>query len=224
MTDQFISSKLLRSGTFGVGPYLIPKVIISSRDNDLSLKSIRNKYLLEALGNPNVEVFKEFMKSEFPEAEYILELPIPMKDFFLNYRCLDIFFPYLGVAVELDSHFHDDSENNDIRSDQYMYQTYGIQVIRVRLASKETVEKDLKSLRKILKITKPLSSPWPLDFSDILARDFRRRHPEEIKEIEALEKQYSGGLYNGNLVLSRDQEKILKPILKTLELSYTIWG
>lgn len=224
MTDQFISSKLLRSGTFGVGPYLIPKVIISSRDNDLSLKSIRNKYLLEALGNPNVEVFKEFMKSEFPEAEYILELPVPMKDFFLNYRCLDIFFPYLGVAVELDSHFHDDSENNDIRSDQYMYQTYGIQVIRVRLASKETVEKDLKSLRKILKITKPLPSPWPLDFSDILARDFRRRHPEEIKEIEALEKQYSGGLYNGNLVLSRDQEKILKPILKTLELSYTIWG
>ena len=41
-------------------------------------------------------------------------------------------------------------------------------------------------------------------------------------ELEILEKQFADGLYSGDLILSKEQEIKLKPILKILDISYSI--
>ena len=217
MTDQYIASKLYKSETFRVGNYLIPKFITSKEGNKLGLERIRKNYLKNV--NPGMEVFKE----EFKDLHFIQELPIPMLDSFLCYRCFDIFLPNHGVAIELDSHFHDETEEKDFRSDQYVLRRYGIKVIRVRLASEVTKEKDLKLLRETIPKLKDYGCPWPIDFSDILAHEYKEKHKKEFLEIEKLEKQFSVGLYNGNMVISLSQEKLLKSVLKTLEIKYTVF-
>ena len=224
MTDKYIVSKLLTTEIFSVEGYLLPRKITSKTGNDLNLYQIRKKYLGESEKNPNVKTLLEFMKHEYPETRYIQELPIPMKNFFLNYRCLDFFLPSYGVGIELDSHYHDNTEENDSRADLYISREYGIKVLRLRLASEAHLEKDLDTLRKFFHTHKSLEINFPLDFSDIIASEFRRRNKEVMKEFEELEKKFSVGIYNGNLVITEEQEKIMKSILGILEIKYTIWN
>jgi hypothetical protein len=118
----------------------------------------------------------------------------------------------------LDSHYHDDSKDDDTRSDLYIYQRYGVKVLRFRLASEVTKEKDLKELDKFFHTHKPF------EFSDIIASEFRRKYKEEIKELEDMENQFSCGVYSGNLIIPGEQEKRLKPILRILGISYNVWN
>lgn len=224
MTNQFIASCLLPDSVFDVSGYLIPKKITSKEGNELNLYQIRKKYLEDSEDNPNTKTFLEFLEKKYPRIKYIQELPVPMKDFFLNYRCLDFFLPEYGLGIELDSHYHDDSKDNDTRSDLYIYQRYGVKVIRVRLASEVTKEKDLKELDKFFHTYKPLGFNFPLEFLDIIASEFRRKYKEEIKELEDMENQFSCGVYSGNLIISGEQEKRLKPILRILGISYNVWN
>ena len=144
-------------------------------------------------------------------------------NFFLNYRCFDFFLPRYGVGIELDSHYHDGTENNDTRSDLYVYQNYGVNVLRIRLASETHKEKDLDKLRKFFHTHKPLETNFPLDFSEIIASEFRTKYEKEIKELESMENQFSCGIYIGNLIITKEQEKLLKPVLRILDISYNIW-
>lgn len=224
MTDQFISSCLLPDSVFEVSGYLIPRKITSKDGNELNLYRIRKKYLEDSEDNPNTKTLLEFLSTKYPGVKYIQEFPIPMKDFFLNYRCLDFFLPEYGVGIELDSHYHDDSKDNDTRSDLYIYQKYGVKVLRLRLASEVTKEKDLGRLDKFFHTHKPLEFNFPFEFSDIVASEFRKKYKEEIKELEDMENQFSCGVYSGNLIISGEQEKRLKPILRILGISYNVWN
>lgn len=224
MTNQFIVSCLLPEAVFEVSGYLIPRKITSKDGNELNLYKIRKKYLEDSEDNPNTKTLLEFLSTKYPEVKYIQELPIPMKGFFLNYRCLDFFLPEYGVGIELDSHYHDDSKDNDTRSDLYIYQRYGVKVLRFRLASETTKEKDLKELDKFFHTHKPLEFSFPLEFSDIVSSEFREKYEEEIKELEDMENQFSCGVYSGNLIISGEQEKRLKPIFRILGISYNVWN
>lgn len=224
MTNQFIVSCLLPEVVFEVSGYLVPRKITSKDGNELNLYRIRKKYLEDSEDNPNTKTLIEFLSTKYPEVNYIQEFPIPMKDFFLNYRCLDFFLPEYGVGIELDSHYHDDSKDDDTRSDLYIYQKYGVRVLRFRLASETTKEKDLKELDKFFHTHKPLGFNFPLEFSDIVASEFRKKYKEEIKELEDMENQFSCGVYSGNLIISGEQEKRLKPILRILGISYNVWN
>lgn len=223
MKDQFITSKILRTDTFSISGYILPRKILSKDGNDLNLSKIRKTYLEESKDNPNVDIFLRFMKEEYPGEIYIQELPVPMRNFFLNYRCFDFFLPRYGVGIELDSHYHDGTENNDTRSDLYVYQNYGVNVLRIRLASETHKEKDLDKLRKFFHTHKPLETNFPLDFSEIIASEFRTKYEKEIKELESMENQFSCGIYSGNLIITKEQEKLLKPVLRILDISYNIW-
>lgn len=222
MTDQFIISKLLRTDIFSLEGYLIPRKITTKDGKEFNLYKIRKKYLEETKENPNTKALIEFLDKEYPELIYIQELPIPMKNFFLNYRSLDFFLPRYGLGVELDSHYHDDTENNDNRSDLYVYRKYGIRVIRLRLASESHKEIDLARIRKYLHTNKPLEYNFPLDFSDIIVQEFKNKYNKEMKELEMIESQFSWGMYNGNLIITEEQEKNLKPILKLFDLTYNV--
>lgn len=222
MTNQFIVSKLLGTDVFSLDGYLIPRKITSKDGNELNLYKIRKKYLEETKENPNTKALIKFLSEEYPGLVYIQELPIPMKNFFLNYRSLDFFLPRYGLGIELDSHYHDDTKNNDDRSDLYVYREYGIEIIRSRLASEIYKEKDITRVRKYLHTHKPLEYNFPLDFSDIIVKEFRDKHSKEMKELETIESQFSWGMYNGNLTITKEQEKLLKPVLKIFGLSYNI--
>ena len=45
----------------------------------------------------------------------------------------------------------------------------------------------------------------------------------KIKELESMENQFSCGIYSGNLIITKEQEKLLKPVLRILDISYNIW-
>lgn len=224
MTNQFIVSCLLPEAVFDVSGYLVPRKITSKDGNGLNLYRIRKKYLEDSVDNPNTKTLIEFLSTKYPGVKYIQELPIPMKGFFLNYRCLDFFLPEYGVGIELDSHYHDDSKDNDTRSDLYIYQKYGVKVLRLRLASEVTKEKDLGRLDKFFYTHKPLGFNFPLEFSDIVASEFRKKYKGKIKELEDMENQFSCGVYSGNLIISGEQEKRLKSILRILGISYNVWN
>lgn len=75
---------------------------------------------------------------------YIKEFPIIIEDRDLwdmitnklgisnntNYYLLDYFFPYLGIAVEIDSEYHDTKQRYDIARDIYIKSVYGLETIR----------------------------------------------------------------------------------------------
>lgn len=222
MTDYFIASGVYKDETFLVDQYILPRSIYSKNGNELKLKKLREKYLEEGKTNLNVSVFKEYMKDNFPDIKYIQEFPIPILNSFLCYRCLDFFLPYLGFGVELDSHYHDETGIEDSRSDLYVYKKFGVQILRLRLASESHRKEDLERLERKIKKTKPLEFQWPLDFTDSIADTQRKKYLREFLELESLEKQYSEGLYNGNLILSVDQESRLKHLLRRYNISYSI--
>lgn len=222
MTDQFIASGVYRDETFLIDQYVLPRVIYSKNGNELKLKKLREKYLESGETNINVLVLKNYLKNNFQDLDYIQELPIPMLDSFLCYRCLDFFFPYLGLGIELDSHYHDYSKLDDSRSDLYVYKKFGIKILRLRLASELSRDSDLRKLEKTIKKSKPLDFKWPLDFTYSIADTQKKKYKEEFLELELLEKQYSDGLYNGNLIISVEQESKLKHILRRYNISYSI--
>ena len=84
------------------------------------------------------------------------------------------------------------------------------------------LKSSIESGNGIFKTTKFLDFPWPLDFSEQIAEEFKNKYKEEIMELEILEKQFADGLYSGDLILSKEQEIKLKPILKILDISYSI--
>lgn len=217
MNNNYIASKLYGTEIYKVGPYILPKQI-----GNLKLKEIRGNYIYKGKYNPNVQEFLRFMEEEFPEINFIQELIIPTNKFVIQYRSLDFFIPNIGVAIELDSHYHDDTKESDKRTDLYLYKKYGIKTLRVRLASQTEKEIGLNKLRKLFKTTKFLDFPWPLDFSEQIAEEFKNKYKEEMMELEILEKQFADGLYSGDLILSKEQEIKLKPILKILDISYSI--
>ena len=168
MNNNYIASKLYGTEIYKVGPYILPK-----RIGNLKLKEIRGNYIYKGKYNPNVQEFLRFMEEEFPEINFIQELIIPTNKFVIQYRSLDFFIPNIGVAIELDSHYHDDTKESDKRTDLYLYKKYGIKTLRVRLASQTEKEIGLNKLRKLFKTTKFLDFPWPLDFSEQIAEEFK---------------------------------------------------
>ena len=62
-----------------------------------------------------------------------------------------------------------------------------------------------------------------MDFSESIATESIPKYEQEIKELESMENQFSCGIYSGNLIITKEQEKLLKPVLRILDISYNIW-
>lgn len=75
---------------------------------------------------------------------------------------LDYYFPTLGLAVELDSDYHD-PDKDKIR-DEYLKEL-GITTFRINGLEKESVQKsEFKKLTALMRSIKPLQSPLLFDF------------------------------------------------------------
>ena len=142
---------------FKIGDYTVPKFIHTKSCNSFDLEKKREESLLESK-NPNNTAFEEFIERlknstyKRGELDYIKEFPLLIDTY--TYRdiaklrlspelagcdevynksfiLLDYFFPKLGIAVELDSHYHDDRKPLDLVRDIYSESFYGISTIRV---------------------------------------------------------------------------------------------
>ena len=164
----------------------------------------RNHHLTSdySLTNSSWEAYLSKIDSNYKNRElwYIREFPLPIiskelyrdlarkfKDSNLlnsiwnnKFFMLDYFFPNLGLAVELDSHWHDGREKEDKIRDLYIESTYGIKVIRavgygVRMdpiSDNKFNNKFKRTVKDICQQKKragyDIDSPFYLNFDDFL--------------------------------------------------------
>lgn len=144
--------------TFKIGEYYtVPKYIHTKSCNSYDLEKKREESLLESK-NPNNIAFEGFIERlrtstyKKGELDYIKEFPLLIdrsvyqdiarlrlpselagcdEIFNKSFILLDYFFPKLGIAVELDSHYHDQRKPLDLVRDIYTETYFGISTIRV---------------------------------------------------------------------------------------------
>jgi len=128
-----------------------------------------------------------------------------------SYYILDYFYYNLGLAVELDSHWHVDKRVEDMIRDMYVEEDYGIRTIRtdgygVR-NSKEDTNRDLKFNLKFRKVVRDICKQkkrWGLDISTPLEIDFQEYLNEQNRPIEegySWVAEVARGIYDKYLVL-----------------------
>lgn len=140
----------------GLGLYKCPKflqILTKSNSSIKNLETDREERLKDSTlcNNKTFEDFiSRLVKSTYKGGEllYIKEFPLPVdrekwrsicrkrfnnilgEVYWKNYVVLDYFFPVLGIAVELDSSYHEDDK--DSLRDIYVKQDYGITTIRIK--------------------------------------------------------------------------------------------
>ena len=160
MNIDLIRNYVLRSRFYSTlleDRYIIPRFIqVNKFGKLLDLSNHRNNLLL---GNESFysrtfrrDIISESMKSSRllkPYYEYIREFPIVLDDRSLwnniltclgesidskkrdtSYFLLDYMFPYFGLAVEIDSEYHDNRQIYDKARDIYVRNRYGLETIR----------------------------------------------------------------------------------------------
>lgn len=191
----------------------IPRLISGKAREVEAFLDIKNHHDQQIENNkelPNVQVFKEFMKSEFRELDFIEEFPIPIdrsiwKPLAEGYRLsdqdkrklwfsLDFYIPRKRLAVQLDSivgHGDKNQKKRDKAEDIYLKEVYEIETIRTsQLQFEDKIKDELNHLRELIEECED-NSKTEFDFTPEFKDFFRDYY---LMELDIIKNNYGSNI------------------------------
>lgn len=198
------SSEYIFTITGGNMIFSIPKLVYSE-NKTINILKYRQKALATQQSSFSLSFKEDIDKLGI---NYIQEFPIIITEHeiwkdYLNYFgstretiyfSLDYYFPDIGLAVEIDSSYHDNRKNYDKARDKYLECVCGIYTLRFYEYGKNQKSRkiSLDSLKKEIGLLSNYRKSWGLcpplgpDYSDILLDNFVRDNKFEIEILEKL--------------------------------------
>lgn len=226
LIKQFVMRDSRYTFSLEGGLYTFPVFLYSRDGNIINLKENREKSMKLAnssysrkFKNDIIELRNEYKNSERRLLSFSMEFPIIIENQELwnvllskqgiprentefrnrRYFLLDFFFYYSGLAVEIDSDFHDRRKAYDRARDEYLKLMYGIETCRVNKYGESVVTEryDKEYVRDtVFQKTKNYSGflIFPLDFSKTIIENYKIENKYTLDFISKLRK-YLGELF-----------------------------
>lgn len=226
LIKQFVMRDSRYTFSLEGGLYTFPVFLYSRDGNIINLKENREKSMKLAnssysrkFKNDIIELRNEYKNSERRILSFSMEFPIIIENQELwnvllskqgvprentefrnrRYFLLGFFFYYSGLAVEIDSDFHDRRKAYDRARDEYLKLMYGIETCRVNKYGESVVTEryDKEYVRDtVFQKTKNYSGflIFPLDFSKTIIENYKIENKYTLDFISKLRK-YLGELF-----------------------------
>lgn len=226
LIKQFVMRDSRYTFSLGGGLYTFPTFLYSRDGNIINLKEDREKSMKLAnlsysrkFKNDIIELRNGYKNSERRLLSFSMKFPIIIENQELwnvllsrqgipgdntefrnrRYFLLDFFFYYSGLAVEIDSDFHDRRKAYDRARDEYLKLMYGIETCRVNKYGESVVTEryDKEYVRDtVFQKAKNYSGflIFPLDFSKTIIENYKIENKYTLDFISKLRK-YLGELF-----------------------------